>query len=375
MAGDRARLVPAGPARQAQAQAEVDVLQVGEEALVEAAGVEHRLAPVQRGAGARGEDLAGRVPAPVVGVAPPPLLAHAVAAQHVAGVVDDRGIAQADHLAATAACPPRARRPVSSSQRGSSSTSVLTSATASARRLAHPAVRGGGEAGVAAQLDHRASGARCASHACVPSVEPLSTTTTCAGATVWARATRTGRAASAARSSSGRRPRRPSRPTEAMASPRGRRGRRSLGRGALGLERLVDERAEALAEVVEVEALGVLDARRRIDRAGVERADGAGERRGRRGLVERAGLALADRLADAALVEGDDRPPGGLGLDGGDPELLGRGDDERARAGEQLRGALVASHGPRSARSGRRGAAAGARRARCRSPPAAGASR
>ena len=95
-------------------------------------------------------------------------------------------------------------------------------------------------------------------------------------------------------------------------------------------ERAIDHRAQAAAEVRDVEARGVLDARARVDRERVEAHDGVGERRRVGRVVERAGLALEDGLADAAVVQRDDRAAGGLGLDRGDAELLRGGHDERA---------------------------------------------
>ena len=92
-----------------------------------------------------------------------------------------------------------------------------------------------------------------------------------------------------------------------------------------------------------------------------------GQRRGLGRVEEDARLALDHRLAHAAVVQRDDRPPGGLRLDGGDAELLGGGDDERPRRGARMPRRLgVARPVRRSGPSARPGDAAAARRARCR---------
>ena len=64
---------------------------------------------------------------------------------------------------------------------------------------------------------------------------------------------------------------------------------------------------------------------------------GLGQRLGLGRVEEDAGLALDHRLAHAALVQGDHGTAGGLGLDCGDAELLGRGDDERPARGQDAR--------------------------------------
>ena len=52
-------------------------------------------------------------------------------------------------------------------------------------------------------------------------------------------------------------------------------------------------------------------------------------------------LAVQHVLEQPAGGPRDHRAAGGLGLHGGDPELLAGGDDQRAAAGEQPRGLIV----------------------------------
>ena len=178
--GDGARLPAAGPAGEPEPQAEVDVLEVHPEPLVEAAGGGDARAPVQRRAGAGGEHLARRVVGAGVALEAAALLARAVAPQDVAGVVEQRGVGEVDELRRDRrrARVPAERRAAVSSQRGSSTTSVLTSATASAVVGADPGVRGAGEAAVARRARRPGppgSARRAAPRE--PSVEPSSTTT------------------------------------------------------------------------------------------------------------------------------------------------------------------------------------------------------
>ena len=74
MADDRGVHVEAAVAAQPQAEAEIDVLEIAEVLLVEAADLVERGAPVQRGGGAGGEDLASAAgqlaPARAMAVAP-----------------------------------------------------------------------------------------------------------------------------------------------------------------------------------------------------------------------------------------------------------------------------------------------------------------
>src|SRR5207248_5815128 len=62
---------------------------------------------------------------------------------------------------------------------------------------------------------------------------------------------------------------------------------------------------------------------------------------GRAAGPEASSLALDDRLERAATAAGDDRSTRRLALDGGDPELLDRGEDERPGALEDLGDARV----------------------------------
>lgn len=56
---DRVRHVEAAVAPQAHPEREVHVLEVAEEALVETAGVEERIPPIESGGRARGKDFLG----------------------------------------------------------------------------------------------------------------------------------------------------------------------------------------------------------------------------------------------------------------------------------------------------------------------------
>src|SRR5919197_892901 len=84
---------------------------------------------------------------------------------------------------------------------------------------------------------------------------------------------------------------------------------------ARALEHALDHGLQAATELRAVEPPRVGDARRRVDRQGVERQDGLRQRSGLRAIEERAGDALDDGLAHAALVERDHRAAGGLRLD------------------------------------------------------------
>ena len=173
---------------------------------------EHRLAPVERRAGAGGEHLARRVVAPAVALEAAALLARAVAPQHVAGVVEQRGVGEVEQLGGDRR---RARAPASaaaacSSQAGSSTTSVLTSATASARDRRDARVRGAGEAAVArrARARGRPGSARRAARASRPSSRRRRRAPRRARSSARPRRPAP-RAASARRCSWGSRPRRP----------------------------------------------------------------------------------------------------------------------------------------------------------------------
>src|SRR5438105_1402662 len=78
------RLVAAAPARQPQAQRQIDVLEVREVALIEAIHLEHCRPAEQSRARTRAEYFARILPATVIAPGPAPLLAHPVAAEHVA---------------------------------------------------------------------------------------------------------------------------------------------------------------------------------------------------------------------------------------------------------------------------------------------------
>jgi hypothetical protein len=98
VARHRARLPAAAPPGELQPQPEVDVLQIGAEALVEAAHRPDGGAPVQRSARAGGEHLTRRVVAARVALEAPALLAHAVPPQDVAGVVEHVRVREVEHL-------------------------------------------------------------------------------------------------------------------------------------------------------------------------------------------------------------------------------------------------------------------------------------
>ena len=83
-----------------------------------------------------------------------------------------------------------------------------------------------------------------------------------------------------------------------------------------------------------------------------KRSHGLDERAGLGAGEERAGHAFEDRVADAALVERDHRPPGGLGLDGGDAELLLGRHHERAAPAAALRPRVGVGHAAREADRG-----------------------
>ena len=74
---------------------------------------------------------------------------------------------------------------------------------------------------------------------------------------------------------------------------------------------------------------------------GIEPRDDLGERLGVAAPVVRPRLPLVHALEHAAGAERDHRPAGRERLHGGDPELLGRGHDERAGAPHQLGDAHV----------------------------------
>ncbi|TMC11360.1 MAG: NAD-dependent epimerase/dehydratase family protein [Chloroflexi bacterium] len=95
---DRARLEEHLPARQAQPPAEVGVLVVHEEALVEEPGLRQRLAPIERGRAAGGEDLLAPVVATVVGLTCAAVPGAPVAEEQAAGALDDGGPVGEDEL-------------------------------------------------------------------------------------------------------------------------------------------------------------------------------------------------------------------------------------------------------------------------------------
>ncbi len=148
------RLITAAPARQPQPQGQVDVLQVGEVALVEPAELEHRRAPVERRARARSEHLARPCPS-----ARRPYRSARAARRRRLGAARRRRRRHGSGRPARASCRRRGRArgsrsiaaTIRASQSGSSTTSVLTSATSSPRAASSPAVGGVGKAGVVAE--------------------------------------------------------------------------------------------------------------------------------------------------------------------------------------------------------------------------------
>ncbi len=179
-------LVAAGPAGQTQAQGEVDVLQVGEVGLVEAAGVQR---PRRGGTGPRRRRR--RTPRPACPSGRRRARSARAARRRRRGAGRRRhrrraaGSSQGQHLAGhrrRRGGGPRARRWCRASQSGASSTSVLTSATNSPRGDAQAEVGGVGKACVVRELDDPSPrGARRAGTPRDPSREPLSTTMTSSG--------------------------------------------------------------------------------------------------------------------------------------------------------------------------------------------------
>ena len=189
VARDRPRLPAAAPAGEPQPQPEVDVLEVGAEALVEAAHGQHGRAAVERGAGAGREDLAGRVVAALVALEAAALLARAVAAQDVAGVVEQRRVVEVDQLRRhrdrlrrRRQRGDRALEPV----RGEHDVGVDQRHRLGAPPRPSPAFAVRAKPPLAPSASTRTAGWRSASSASDPSVEPSSTTSTSAGATVCA---------------------------------------------------------------------------------------------------------------------------------------------------------------------------------------------
>ena len=86
--------VPALQAAQVQAQAELDVIAVAEELLVEAARGAGRVPRQEHGAAAREQERALGVVAPVVGLAAPAAAHRAVEREAVADVVEAPGLVQ-----------------------------------------------------------------------------------------------------------------------------------------------------------------------------------------------------------------------------------------------------------------------------------------
>ena len=211
-----------------------------------------------------------------------------------------------------------------SSQSGASTTSVLTSATPSASVAAIPRFAAAAKPRLRPSWSTRTPGRSDAS-AAEPSEDPLSTTTTSAGATRLRRE----RVQAAGK---------PTPPVEVRDDDRrgharrraGRRRRRRGGRSTRGSASASDttrcmpsrKRAMSKRRACATQAAG-------STASGSNAATVSASAVGVGALVERAGLALDHGLARAALVQRDHRPPGRLRLDRGDPELLGRGDDER----------------------------------------------
>ena len=137
----------------------------------------HHGAPVERGPGAGAEHLAGLVEAAVVALEAPALLAGAVAAQHVARVVEQRRVARSTILQATdaAAGVGPERRDHALEPVRPSTTSVFTSATSSLPAASTPRLAAKAKPVLRPRLP-RARAGLSRSSSSDPSVEPLSTT-------------------------------------------------------------------------------------------------------------------------------------------------------------------------------------------------------
>ena len=98
------RLVTTAPSGQAQAQCQVDVLEISEVALVKTSHANDGSGAIQRRAGTRAEHLPRRVEATVIGGEATALLTRPVAAQDVAGVVDLRPVVEDQHFAGHRSC-------------------------------------------------------------------------------------------------------------------------------------------------------------------------------------------------------------------------------------------------------------------------------
>ena len=119
----------------------------------------------------------------------------------------------------------------------------------------------------------------------------------------------------------------------ALARPRPRRrGWRRAARSAWS-ERLLDDRSQAVAEVGDVEARGVRDARRRVDAPARRTRARPRPARAGSGASKKTPVSPSTTVSRTPpSAQRDDRPARRLGLDGGDAELLGGGHDERPRA-------------------------------------------
>ena len=185
--GDRARHVRAAAARELRAEAPVDVLEVGEELLVEQPDLVERGAPVRAPPRARAEHAARRVvlaevasPCPRCSAMPDQRSVSPVAS--ITSRSSKRSI-----FAAADAAPGSDSSPATSSPRksGCSSTSLLTSATMSPRARSMPRLIAAANPRFSGSATSVTAGQRVRQCSAVPSLEPLSTTITSSGASDW----------------------------------------------------------------------------------------------------------------------------------------------------------------------------------------------
>ena len=181
------RLVTAAPPSEAQPERQVDVLQVGEVALVEAANVEHRLPAIQRGARARSEHLAGLIPAPVVGPKRP-RCSQAPSRRSTSPASYTRaGSRRSSILHATdaAVASPSRHAAIRASQSSATTTSVFSRATYCPVAALMPQFAACAKPVFRPSSITRTSGNEASNNATDPSSEPLSTTITSEAGASW----------------------------------------------------------------------------------------------------------------------------------------------------------------------------------------------
>ena len=150
------RLVAAAPPAKAQPKREVHVLEVGEEALVEAANCENGIAAIKRRARAGAKNLLWFVVAAVVAREPASLLAGSVTPQNVTRVIHLLGVVELEHLGGDGRSPLAGRQRLHGSLNPVASNHDIRVHKRYERRGrgSDPAVGRVGKAGVAAEPDH-----------------------------------------------------------------------------------------------------------------------------------------------------------------------------------------------------------------------------